>query len=178
MMKFLPVSLRSRWSCSSLCLAVALAAGCSKGNGGEFDGEKAPYGPKTPTTQIHSTLTVSTSLSTSTAISQVTTVVGQKAIGGVNYDRLATTRVDDPSKGGEYWIKDNPDGTVAFAGFAHSSLVGGLIPAASMTLNTPITVKLDSPVGVAQPVTASGKLTLTDTSASSSADVTGHYTLV
>lgn len=175
MMKILPVSLRSRWSCCSLCLAVALAAGCSSGG---FDGEKAPYGPKTPTTQIHSTLTISTSLSTSTSISQVTTVVGQKAIGGVTYDRLATTRVEDPSKGGEYWIKDNSDGTVAFAGFAHSSLGGGLIPAASMTLNTPITVKLDSPVGVAQPVTASGKLTLTDTLATTSADVTGHYTLV
>jgi hypothetical protein len=161
-----------------LCLALALA-GCSKSNGeGGFDGEKAPYGPKTPTTQVHSTLTVSSSLSTSTAVSQTTAVVGQKAIGGVTYDRLATTRVDDPSKGGEYWVKDNPDGTVAFAGFAHSSLVGSLIPAASMTLNTPINVKLEPPVGVAQPVTASGTLKLTDTSATSPADVTGQYTLV
>jgi hypothetical protein len=158
---------------------VALAAGCSKSSGGgAFDGEKAPYGPKTPTTQVHSTLTISSSLSTSTSVSQTTAVVGQKAIDGVTYDRLATTRVDDPSKGGEYWVKDNTDGTVAFAGFAHSSLVGSLIPAASMTLNTPITVKLDSPVGVAQPVTASGTLKLTDTSATSPADVTGQYTLV
>ena len=201
MMKILPVSLRSRWSCAPLCLALAFA-GCGGGNGGVvdggkgagkggvldggaggasggvFDGEKAPYGPKTPTTQVHSTLAVSSSLSTSTAVSQTTAVVGQKAIGGVTYDRLATTRVDDPSKGGEYWVKDNPDGTVDFAGFMHSSLVGGLIPGASMTLTQPINVKLEPAIGVAQTVTAKGTLTLTDTLATSSADVTGQYTLV
>jgi hypothetical protein len=178
MMETLPVSLRARWFCAPLCLALAFA-GCSKSSGGgTFDGEKAPYGPKTPTTQMHSTVSLSASLSTSTAVSQTTAVVGQKAIGGVTYDRLATTRVDDPSKGGEYWVKDNPDGTVDFAGFMHSSLVGGLIPGASMTLTQPINVKLEPAIGVAQTVTASGTLKLTDTSATSPADVTGQYTLV
>ena len=204
MMKILPVSLRSRWSCSPLCLALAFA-GCGGGNGGVvnggngagtggvlfdggaggssgevlFDGEKAPYGPRTPATQMHSTVTFSAGgVLPGTNFPQVTAVVGQKVIGGVTYDRLATTHVDDPKKGSESWIKNNPDGTVTFAGFAHSDLVGGLIPAASVTLNTPITVKLDSPVGVAQPVTASGTLTLTDTLAASPVDATGQFTLV
>jgi hypothetical protein len=177
MMNLLSVSLpvRSRWFCAPLCLALALA-GCGKK--AEFDGANAPYGPKTATTQVHSTLTVSlSSLYTGPDISQVTAVVGQKNIAGTNYDRLATTGVSDPSKGGEYWIKDNSDGTVDFAGFLVSSLAGGLIPAASVTLATPITVNLEPPIGAPQAVTASGTFRLTDTGATSSANVTGQYTL-
>jgi hypothetical protein len=177
-MKILSISspLRSRWF--GLGLALALA-GCGKGSGEGFDGAKAPYGPRTPTTQTHSTLTFAPgSVFTDTSVSQVTAVVGQKTISGTSYERLATTRVDDPSKTGEYWIKDNSDGTIDFAGFLHSSLVGGLLPAASMTLTAPIKVNLDPPIGQAQTVTASGTLTLTDSSTTSSADVTGQYTLV
>ena len=166
--------LSSRWSC--LCFVVALA-GCGKGK--EFDGAKAPYGPRTASTQVHSTLTfASGSIFGSTNNSQVTTVVGQKTIGGTIYDRLATTRVDDPTKGGEYWIKENSDKTVDFAGFLHTSLVGGLVPAASLTLATPVKINLEPPLNEWQPVAGSGTLTLTDTLATSTANVTGQYKLV
>ena len=184
MMKILPVSWPSRWFC--WCLALALA-GCGKGSGkdaggndGGFDGATAPYGPKTRTTQMHSTLTFSAppgSGFTGINVAQITAVVGQKTIGGISYDRLATTRVDDPSKGGEYWIKENSDQTLDFAGFRHSNLAGGIVPAASMIFATPIKVDLEPPIGQPQAVTTSGTLTLTDSSATSSANVTGQYTL-
>ena len=173
-------SQRSQWFC--LCIALALT-GCSKGKseGGGFDGANAPYGPKTPTTQLHSTLTFSPPAGsglTGITAPQVTAVVGQTTIAGTSYDRLATTRVDDPSKGGEYWIKENSDETLDFAGFRHSSLAGGIVPAASMTFTTPIKVNLDPPIGQAQAVTTSGTLTQGDTHSISSANVTGQYTLL
>ena len=88
--------------CSAVCLFSVLA-GCSGGGGEKFDGEKAPYGPKTATTQLQSVLTISGGgLLSAASISQNTAVVGQTTIRGVAYDRLATTRDDDPSKGGEY----------------------------------------------------------------------------
>ena len=175
MMKILSVSLplRSRWFC--WCLALAFT-GCGKGGG--FDGATAPYGPRTRSTQVHSTLTLAPgSIFTDTNVSQVTGVVGQKTIGATTYDRLATTRIDDPSKGGEYWIKENSDQTLDFAGFRHTSLVGGILPAASMVFTTPIKVNLDPPINQPQAVTASGTLTPSDTSATSSANVTGQYQL-
>jgi hypothetical protein len=127
---------------------------------------------------VHSTLTLAPgSIFTDTNVSQVTGVVGQKTIGATTYDRLATTRIDDPSKGGEYWIKENSDQTLDFAGFRHTSLVGGILPAASMVFTTPIKVNLDPPINQPQAVTASGTLTPSDTSATSSANVTGQYQL-
>lgn len=179
MMKILSIalSLRSQWFC--LCLALAFA-GCSKGE--EFDGATAPYGPKTPTTQVRSTLTLSPSslagsLSTDTNISQVTTVVGRQTVGGTSYDRLATTRADDSSKGGEYWIKENSDETIDFAGYRHTSLANGFLQPASMTFTTPIKVNLEPPLNKPQSVTTSGTLMQGDTHATSTANVTGQYTL-
>ena len=173
---FVSSPLRSRWFYSPLCLALALA-GCSKSD--EFDGSTAPYGARTPTTQVHSTLTFSPgSLLGNTNIAQVTGVVGQKIIAGSSYDRLATTRVDDSTKGGEYWIKQNSDDSLDFAGFLHSSLVGGIVPAAALTFATPMKINLEPPLGQPQSLAATGSLTLTDTADTSSANVTGQYTLV
>ena len=166
---------RPRWFCSGFCLASALAA-CSGGQ--KFDGEKAPYGPKTATTQLQSTLTISgNGFLPATSISQNTAVVGQKTIGGVAYDRLATTRDDDPSKGGEYWIKENSDGTLDFAGVSHSDLLSGLLPAASATFSQPIKVAINPPVGESQSVTTIASVARGDGTAPNSANLTGHYTL-
>jgi hypothetical protein len=171
-------SLRFRWFGGCLCLALLFTASC-KNTGDEFDGEHAAYGPRTPTTKVNSTLTFSPgSLLGSASVAQSTAVVGQKTVNGASYDRLATTRTDDPSKNGEYWIKDNSDNTVDFAGYAHSSLVGGIVPAASMTLTTPVKVNLDAPLNQAQTITASGTLAPTDGTAPSPATITGQYTLV
>jgi hypothetical protein len=174
----------SRRYCSLLSAALALTASCNGTNkGGDFDGENAIYGPKTATTQVSSTLTVAPasplgSLLPNTGVAQTTTVIGQKVVAGTSYDRLATTRIDDPTKSGEYWVKQNADNTVDFAGFLHSSLVGGIVPAASMTFTSPIKVNLDAPLGQPQAVSASGTLTLTDSAATSNASVSGQYQLV
>ena len=177
MTKILSFALRSQWCC--WCLALAFA-GCSKGssNGGNFDGEKAPYGPRTPTTQVRSSLTFSPgTVLGGTDTAQDTAVVGQKAIAGTSYDRLATTRIDDPTKTGEYWIKESPNGAVAFAGFAHSDLLAGIVPAATTTFSTPIALNLNVPIGQPQAVTTTASVQLVNTGVTSSAHLTGQYTL-
>jgi hypothetical protein len=180
MMKLWPVSLplSLRWFCSSLCLALALT-GCGGSKKGGFDGATAPYGAITPTTQVHATAKFpSSGLLAGPNLSVVTSVVGQKTIGGASYDRLVTASVDNPTKNIEYLVKKNADETLDFAGVLCSSFASGLVPATSVTFTTPIKVNLDSPVGQPQTVTESGTLTLTDSSASSSANVTGTYTLL
>ena len=111
------------------------------------------------------------------SVAQETAVVGQKTIGGVAYDRLATTRSDDPSTGGEYWIKENGDDTLDFAGFLHTELLSGVLPSASTTFTAPITVKIDPPVGQPQMVTATGIVALGDSGAPTTANFSGQYTL-
>jgi hypothetical protein len=189
---------RARLVGSALCLGLALAAcgggGKSKdggivsglggsGSGGEgggtipFDGENAPYGENTTTTRLQSVVTVMNDLLGNKTRSQDTAVVGPKLIGGIIYDRLATVRSDDPTRGGEYWIKNNPDGTLDFAGFLHTDLLSGVLPGASTTFDAPIKVNLNAPVGVPQQVTATGSVALDGTSAPSRATFTGQYAL-
>jgi len=169
---------RARCVCLNLCLAVALV-GCGGGSSGSsFDGEHAPYGPKTATTRLHSTVTVSNPLLPNISVAQDTAVVGQKTIGGVAYDRLATTRSDDPSKGGEYWIKENADGTLDFAGYLNSDLLGGVVPGASTTFDKPIKVNLNPPIGQPQSLAASGTVALAGAAAPSPATFNGQYTLL
>jgi len=179
MMKRSSISLPSylRWFCSPMCLALMLA-GCSSKKTGGFDGANAPFGAMTATTQVHSTATITSSMYAGSPIPLVTSVVGQKAIGGASYDRLVTASVNDPTKNIEYWVKHNADETLDFAGASTTSMASGIVPAASMTLLTPIKVNLNPAVGVAQAVTTSGTLTLPDTGASSTAAVTGQYTLL
>jgi hypothetical protein len=178
MTKILSAALRSQWLCWGLAM---LFAGCGKGSskGGNFDGEKAPYGPRTPTTQVRSSLTFSpTNVLGGTDTAQVTTVVGQKTIAGTSYDRLATTRIDDPTKTGEYWIKESPNGAVAFAGFSHSDLLAGIVPAATTTFSTPIALNLNAPIGQPQAVTTTASVQLVNTGVTSTAHLTGQYTLI
>ena len=177
---------RTPWFCFAICLALAPGAcGKSGGNkdGGDeggsipFDGEKAPYGPKTTTTRVQSVLTITSGLLPATSRSQDTVKVGQKAIGTVMYDRLATVRSDDPSEGGEYWIKENANETLDFAGFMHTNLLSGVLPSASTTFTTPIKVNLNPPIGQAQPVTATGTVALGGSSGPSNANFSGQYML-
>jgi hypothetical protein len=158
---------------SLLCLA------CSGGGSSSFNAEKSPYGERTPTTQLTSTLNLSLSaLLTSPDIVQTTTVVGQKTIGGKSYDRLATLNVNDTTQGGEYWIKENPDGTVDFAGFdLHSNLAAALIPSGSMVFDTPLSVKKEAPVGQAQTVTLTGTYTPAGATTGTAVSASGQYTL-
>ena len=168
---------RARWFCLTTGLASILVGCGGGGSGGSFDGEKAPYGPKTATTRMQSKVTVTNALLGSMSANQETAVVGQKTIGGVSYDRLATTRSDDPSKGGEYWIKENTDGTLDFAGYMNSDLLGGVVPGASTTFDEPIKVNLNPPVGQPQSLAASGTVAI-GTSAPSPATFNGQYTLM
>jgi hypothetical protein len=163
---------------TAVVLALALAACGKSGSGaGGFDGEKAPYGPKTQTTRQQSTVTISNPLLPGLSAAQDTGVVGQKTIAGVDYDRLATTHTDNPSHGGEYWIKENTDGTMDFAGFLNTSL-HSILPAASTTFTTPIKINLDPPVGTPQNVAATGTVTLGDSGTPTAANFAGQYTLM
>ncbi len=166
-----------RYHC--FCWSLALVfAGCGKDKD-SFDGEKAPYGPLTPTTQVQSTLAYSpTSPILGEGNSQVTTVVGQTTIAGVTYDRLATTQVGKPGKGGEYWIKQDDKGMVAFAGFSHSDLHTGLVPAAATTFASPIMLNLNAPIGQPQAVTTTASVKLAGSATATTAQLTGQYTLV
>jgi hypothetical protein len=172
-----------RSQCFSLAVVLAAFAACSgkKGNDDStyvpFDGEKSPYGPKTETTRQESTITISSTLLPSLNAAQTTTVVGQKTIAGATYDRLATTRVDNPSEGGEYWIKHNNNGTMDFAGFQHSDLLSGFMGAAATTFTTPIKIDLNAPVGVAQTVTATGTVSMGGSAGPTTATFAGQYTL-
>src|SRR5512141_808329 len=76
------------------------SGGLGGGGGGyvSFDGEKAPYGPETETTRMESTVAISSALLPALNAGQTSAVVGQKTIAGVTFDRLATTRVDNPSE--------------------------------------------------------------------------------
>ena len=190
MMNACPV-IRSRRFTLALVLVAALAACSSKNGNGDgpgglgggggtyvaFDGEKSPYGPKTETTRLQSTIAISSTLLPALNAAQNTAVVGQKTLAGVSYDRLATSRSDNPSEGGEYWIKPNSDGTIDFAGFQHSDLLAGFLGSAATTFTTPIKVNLNAPVGVSQSVTATGTVTLGDSASPSKANFTGQYTL-
>ena len=168
---------RARWFCLTIGLTSILVGCGGGGSGGSFDGEKAAYGPKTSTTRMQSKVTVTNALLGSMSANQETAVVGQKTIGGVSYDRLATTRSDDPSKGGEYWIKENSDGTLDFAGYMNSDLLGGVVPGASTTFDNPIKLNLNPPVGQPQSLAASGTVAI-GTSAPSPATFNGQYTLM
>ena len=168
---------RARWFCLTTGLTSILVGCGGGGSSGSFDGEKAPYGPKTSTTRMQSKVTVTNALLGSMSANQETAVVGQKTIGGVSYARLATTRSDDPSKGGEYWIKENTDGTLDFAGYMNSDLLGGVVPGASTTFDKPINVNLNPPVGQPQSLAASGTVAI-GTSAPSPATFNGQYTLM
>jgi hypothetical protein len=118
-------------------------------------------------------------LITSPDIPQTTSVIGAKTIGGKTYERLATLNVADSTQGGEYWINENSDGTVDFAGFdLHSTLASVLLPPSSLVLDTPVSVKLDAPLGQAQTVALSGTLTPAGSSTGTPLQATGQYTLV
>lgn len=164
---------------ASVSLGWIFACGGSD-SGGSLDPKNDPYGERKPTTKTSSTLHFDPgSILSSPDIKQNTTVVGQKTVGDKSYDRLATLNVDDPSQGGEYWIKQNQNGTVDFAGFdVHSTLAATLIPPGSVVFDTPLTVKIDAPLGVSQPVTMSGSYTPTGTTTPTTVTATGQYTLV
>jgi hypothetical protein len=192
MMKTLSIApcLCSRWSC--LCLALALV-GCGSKDGG-FNGETAPYGAMTATTQVHATARFSaSSLFAGPPLSLVTGIVGQKAMGQDSYARLATSLVDDPSKNIEYWVKENSDKTtLTFAGLSGTGLASGItVPDSSITFPAPINLNLNPTVGQVQAVTTGGMVSPIDAGVDaghllsahgpqtiSSDDVTGEYTLV
>jgi hypothetical protein len=169
---------RNRGWLAAVGLTCSLA-GCGGGSGGGFDGEKAPYGPRTPTTRTQAVVTVASGgVVPATTASATTAVVGQKTIGGVTYDRLATTRADNPNQGGEYWIKENGDGTVDFGGFMHTELLSGFLPAASTVFTTPVKLKLDPPVGQPQPVATAAAVGVGGSATPASASFAGQYTLI
>ncbi len=161
-------------------LSAFLLVACGGSDKDSFNAEKSPYGARTPTTKMTSTLSFSsTTLLSSPDIEQTTTVVGEKTIGGKTYDRLATLDVADPTQGGEYWIKENPDGTVELAGVElHSTLVDPVLPSGSLVLDAPIVVKKDPPIGQEQVVSSSGTYTPKGSANGVSVTATGKYTLV
>jgi hypothetical protein len=66
-----------------------------------------------------------------------------------------------------------------FAGFdVHSTLAAALVPPGNVVFDTPLSVKIDAPLGTAQPVSLSGTYTPTGSTTPSTVAATGQYTLV
>jgi hypothetical protein len=167
-----------RFSRESLGLfLLSLVPSC----GGEdsFDGAKVPYGPRTPTTRTTSTLSfVEGGLVQGPATARTSGIIGQKVIGGRTYDREANVNVSDPNQGDEYWIRQNADGTVDFAGFdMHSNLVAQVFPQGSVVFADPIKLTKEPPVGQPQAVALSGTLTPAGSTEQLPVEGTGQYTL-
>jgi hypothetical protein len=160
-----------------LLVGVVVAIGCSSksDNGGStFDGEKAPYGNRSPATVSHSV--IQKGGATSTAVTQT---AGEKTIGGTTYTRLTATNTADPSSGVEWWINEKPGESVTIAGWdGHTKMANGIVPPGTVTLNTPLTVSLNPPLNVPQTATSGATIQVPGDPTVHQGQASFNYTLV
>ena len=156
-------------------LIVALfVASCSSSDSGstaadEFDGEKAPYGAWTTSTEISYKLSI---LGTNRPV--LGRDRGPKTLGGKTYRRAVIGDPAKPDNGAEFWIDATPS-SVTWAGIDVKTILG---PPFSATLDAPVTVSLLPPVGVPQKVSGGAKIVSETDPTPQPISVTGEYTLV
>jgi hypothetical protein len=171
--------IRHAFRCSlPLVLAgVGVLGGCnskSSGGGGSFDGEKAPYGDRTPTSVTHSVIQKD-----GVTASAVTQVTGEKKIGDTTYTKIACTNTADPTSGVEWWIKEKAGESVTLAGWdGHSTLASGIVPPGVVTLDQPLTVSLNPPLNTPQTVTSGATIQVAGQTTVHQGQATISYTLV
>lgn len=105
-------------------------------------------------------------------------IVGEKSLPTGTFKRYRMSK-DGATTGAEAWARPETSRRMLFGGAEYTSETAKslkLPDTATVTLETPVVVDLDSPVGVAQPITLKANVTLG--SASSSASATGTYTVV
>jgi hypothetical protein len=154
-------------------ILLSSVVGCSS-NKASFDAEKAPFGDRTPTTVVHSTVQLG-----SVSDNAVTQVVGDKTIGGHTYSRISYASVSDPSSGVEWWIDEKPGESVTLAGWdGHSKLAQGLVPPGVVTLDQPVTVSLKTPLNTLQHETSSATIAFTGDTTPHHGQATSQYTLI
>ncbi|RJO73284.1 MAG: hypothetical protein C4523_01660 [Myxococcales bacterium] len=146
------------WALAALIALCGLwAAGCSDSEG---DDEEAPYGPPSKTT----TYLFKRQNDDGTFSTFEAKIVGEKEIAGATYWRAQTGDMTSENKtGAELWmLPDYENETVVFAGGEGYSQTVALAPAGeplvSGTLDEPITIETEPPVGETQTfsVSASG----------------------
>jgi hypothetical protein len=154
---------------------VVVVGGCGGSkSGSSFDGEKSPYGNRSPATVTHSVIQKGGVTSGS-----ITQTVGEKTIGGTTYTTLSASSTTDPSSGVEWWINEKPGESVTIAGWnGHSTLASGIVPPGTVTLDAPLTVSLKPPLNVPQTATSAATIQVPGDPTSHRGQATFNYTLV
>jgi len=105
-------------------------------------------------------------------------VIGEKEINGNSYQRVkisfdiaSPSLVSENTQGTEFWITRKNDNTYLFAGFEEISIL-------SATIDPPLTLNLNPPVGETQTMTANAMLKLDESETPTAVSGTATYTLV